>query len=304
MSRFRSSTLDYTDEPQRWDREKFERFSRPPPPPLSRGPRGSEREDLEINIERDRFSPRGPPARVAERPPPRSRYEERDRFYEEERFAPPSRRRSDFLDEPTAAEIANRALAPYRRRPIVEREPSPPLRRPARPTFLRRQSSLDTFDRRPMPRYGDEYRVPAEVPIPLPIRRQHSPPRRRYPEEDFEETRFKEGPGFEEYRDIRVRRERRGGGRSRSRAATSVRSASSSSSSFEEIAPAPETHKIGKKGKTRMPKRLAHKKAVAELGIPFEEEDDFLIIQRALAKENIDEIIEKSKIYKEGKLGC
>jgi hypothetical protein len=83
-----------------------------------------------------------------------------------------------------------------------------------------------------------------------------------------------------------------------------VRSASSSSSSFEEIAPAPETHKIGKKGKTRMPKRLAHKKAVAELGIPFEEEDDFLIIQRALAKENIDEIIEKSKIYKEGKLGC
>jgi hypothetical protein len=89
-----------------------------------------------------------------------------------------------------------------------------------------------------------------------------------------------------------------------------VRSASSSSSSFEEIevappapAPAPPPQ-IGKKGKTRMPKRLAHKKAVAELGIPFEEEDDFLIIQRALAKENIDEIIEKSKIYKEGTLDC
>jgi hypothetical protein len=304
MSRFRSSTLDYADEPQRWDRDKFERFSRGPPPP-PRGPPSYDREDLEINIERERFPPRGPPSRVAERPPPRTRYEERDRFYEEERFAPPSRRRSDFLDEPTAAEIANRALAPYRRRPIVEREPSPPLRRPARPTFLRRQSSLDTFDRRAMPRYGDEYRIPPEVPIPLPIRRQRSPPRRRYPDEEFEESRFKEGPGFEEYRDIRVRRERRGGGRSRSRAATSVRSASSSSSSFEEIAvaasePAPEPPKIGKKGKTRMPKRLAHKKAVAELGIPFEEEDDFLIIQRALAKENIDEIIERSKTYKEG----
>jgi hypothetical protein len=256
---------------------------------------------LEINIDRERFPPRGPPARVAERPPPRSRYEERDRYYEEERFAPPSRRRSDFLDEPSAAEVANRALAPYRRRPIVEREPSPPLRRPARPQFLRRQSSLDTFDRRAMPRYGDEYRIPAEVPIPLPMRRPRSPPRRRHPDEEFEETRFKEGPGFEEYRDIRVRRERHGGHRSRSRAAASVRSDSSSSSSFEEIAPAPAQPQIGKKGKTRMPKRLAHKKAVAELGIPFEEEDDFLIIQRALAKENIDEIIEKSKIYKEGK---
>jgi hypothetical protein len=298
MSRFRSSTggLDYVDdEPQRWDRDKFERFSRRPPPP---GP-AHNRDDLEISIERERFPPRGPPPRVAERPPPRSRYEERDRYYEEERFAAPARRRTDFLDEPTTAELANRALAPYRRRTIVEREPSPPLRRPARPQFLRRQSSLDTFDRRAMPRYGDEYRIPPEVPIPLPIRRPRSPPRSRYREDSFEEVRYKDGPEYDEYRDIRIRRERHGGHRSRSRAATSVRSASSSSSSFEEVVPEPA--KIGKKGKTRMPKRLAHKKAVAELGIPFEEEDDFLIIQRALAKENIDEIIEKSKTYKDGK---
>jgi hypothetical protein len=120
MSRFRSSTLDYQDEPQRWDRAKFEQFSRPPPP---RGPPGYNREDLEINIERERFPPpppsRGPPSRIAERPPPRTRYEERDRYFEEERFAPPSRRRTDFLDEPSAAEIANRALAPYRRRLVA-----------------------------------------------------------------------------------------------------------------------------------------------------------------------------------------
>ena len=64
----------------------------------------------------------------------------------------------------------------------------------------------------------------------------------------------------------------------------------------------PEPPKIGKKGKTRMPKRLVHKKVVVEMGLPFEEEDDFIIVQRALTKVYIDEIIEKSKTHLTGAL--
>lgn len=297
MSRFRSSTGNLAfgeDEPNRWDREKFDRLSRRAP-----------YEDEYRLAERDRVGPRGGVRDVAveeriDRPGPRgSRFEERDRYFEEDRYGPPRRARTDFMEEPTPSEVASRALAPFRRRSIVERDVEVPVRRP-RPQFIRRQSSLDTFDRRPMPRYGDEYRIPPEVPVPLPIRRPRSPPR-RYREEAFEEVRYKDLPAeYDEYRDIRVRRERRGR-RSQSRAPTSVRSSSSSSSSFEEVeVPAPP--KIGKRGKTRMPKRLAHKKAVIELGYPFEEEEDFIIVQRALGKEHIDEIIEKSKTYREEKI--
>jgi hypothetical protein len=78
-----------------------------------------------------------------------------------------------------------------------------------------------------------------------------------------------------------------------------VRSSSSSSSSFEEIT-VPEPPKIGKRGKTKMPKRLVHKKVVIDMGLPFEEEDDFIVVQRALTKVYIDEIIEKSKTYSSG----
>jgi len=50
-----------------------------------------------------------------------------------------------------------------------------------------------------------------------------------------------------------------------------------------------------------MPKRLVKKQAVIELGYPFEEEDDFIIVKRALEKEHIDEIIKISENYKEEK---
>jgi hypothetical protein len=298
MSRFgRSSVgnLAYPDdEPQRWDRERFERMR-------TRVPEEREREYVRFE-ERERAGPRTAvrdvslDARIDRRSPRGGRFEERERFFEEDRFAPPARRRTDFMEEAIPAEIANRALAPYRRRSIVEREVEVPARRPARPQFLRRQSSLDTFDRRPVARY-DDYRLPADVPIPLPIRRPRSPPRARYREE-IEEVRYRDLPEVDEYRDIRVRRER--SHRSRSHAANSARSSSSSSSSLEEVAPTPAPANVGKRGKTRMPKRLAHKKAIVELGYPFEEEDDFIIVQRALQKEHIDEIIEKSKSYREG----
>lgn len=277
---YRASTgeLGFYDEPprrpaERWDREKFERMSRRGGPPSEhdhfrfeehdRFGRGGRR-DIEID---DRFDRRG------------SQVSERERFREEERFGPPRRSRPDFLDEPTASEIANRALAPYRRKSIVERDFEPPSRRPARPQYIRRQSSLDTFDRKPFPRYGDlereEWRPPTNVPIPLPIReRERERPSRRF--EEFEEIRYKDVEPREEFREIEVRREKSTQRRSRSRKAKSTKSSksvrsssSSSSSSFQEVSPVREP---GKKGKTRMPKRLVKKQAVIEMGYPFEEE--------------------------------
>ncbi|KAK5013393.1 hypothetical protein LTR60_003891 [Cryomyces antarcticus] len=47
-----------------------------------------------------------------------------------------------------------------------------------------------------------------------------------------------------------------------------------------------------------MPKRLVHKSAIIQLGYPFEEEEGFLIVRRALQKEQIDEVIKISESYK------
>ncbi|KAM3074161.1 hypothetical protein ACMFMG_003019 [Clarireedia jacksonii] len=59
-----------------------------------------------------------------------------------------------------------------------------------------------------------------------------------------------------------------------------------------------------KKGKTRMPIRLVSKRAIIDLGYPFEEEGDVIIIQKALERENIDEVLKLSEEYKasEGEL--
>jgi len=71
-------------------------------------------------------------------------------------------------------------------------------------------------------------------------------------------------------------------------------------SSFEEVQLSRATW--GKRGKTRLPKRLVKKQAVIDLGYPFEEEDDFIIITRALEKNHIDEVIKISENYKEEKV--
>jgi hypothetical protein len=316
---YRSSTgnLSSYDEPlrggggggggERWDRDRFERM---------RGGRGSQgggggsaagrsragsiggrnehdhyrfqehdrfpggRRDVDIHEDYDR---RGPPVM------------ERERVREDARFEPPSRHRNDFFHEDTPSEVANRALAPYRRKSIIERdmELAAPSRR-TRPQYMRRQSSLDTFDRRPMPRYGDierierhardEFRPPTNVPIPLPIRqheRRRSPP--RYHEEDFEEIKYTEREQeleprirehTEEYREVEVSSRPKSKKGSRSRAQSIAQSVaqssarSSSTSSFEEVSRAT----WGKKGKTRLPKRLCRREAIIELGYPFEEE--------------------------------
>jgi hypothetical protein len=318
---YRSSTgdLGFHDDPpvrggggQRWDRDRFESMrgggggggsragsmaggSRRGPPSREvddhfrfqehdRFPGG--RRDVDVHED---FQRRGP--RVAER----------ERFREEEVFDRPSRRRTDFLEDPSPFEVANQALAPYRRKSIVEdRLDIAPVRRPQRPGYIRRQSSLDTFDRRPVPRYGEiermdrlemererlrererereQWRPPANVEIPLPIRRRRSPPRRGgYEEDEFEEIHYRETEREprrekEEYREVEVKREKSKVRRSRSRAARSiaqsVRSSSSSSSEAETV----RSVAVGRRGKTRMPKRLVKKQAVIELGYPFEEE--------------------------------
>lgn len=270
----------------------------------------------DVDIHEDRGPRRGPPVM------------ERERFREvDDRFSQPARRRTNLFEEPTPSEVANQALAPYRRKSVIDKDINididinsrqgqlVPARsaRPARPQYIRRQSSLDTFDRRPLPRYGDvekierneyhEYRLPPNVPIPLPIRehRRRSPPRRFREEDDFEEIRYDDRGGRgredESYREVEVSREKSRVRRSKS-VAKSTRS--SSISSFEEIQPSRAT--FGKKGRTRMPKRLVKKQAVIELGYPFEEEDDFIVITRALEKDHIDEVIKISENYKEEKV--
>jgi hypothetical protein len=234
---------------QRWDRERFERLRQYP-------------DERDYTRYEERETPRRTDIVLDERIDrrgPRGRYEERERYVEEERYDPPTRRNPTFLDERPPPEVTGHAVAPYRR---------------PRPQFIRRQSSLDTFDRKPMARYGDEYRLPPDVPIPLPIRKPRSPPKERYLEE-YEDVKYKDGQ--EDYRDFRIREERRGNHRSKSRMRSrsvlrrkaSSSSSSSSESSFEEIEKGSE---IGRKGRTRMPRRLVHKKAVVEKGLPFEEE--------------------------------
>ena len=186
--------------------------------------------------------------------------------------------------------------------------PSPPRRAPARPAFLRRQSSLDTFDRKPMTRfvqreeygpparyrerdeyreeiYRDDARPPPFTPIPLP-RTKALPPPRRYAERDYreyEEIKVAEPDfyGDEDYRGFpeRVRereiiRRRRRSRSKESKASHSVRGSVRSDSVSSSSASETETvrSEFPKKGKTRMPARLVSKRAIIDLGYPFEEE--------------------------------
>ncbi|KAF2002281.1 hypothetical protein P154DRAFT_145045 [Amniculicola lignicola CBS 123094] len=334
---YRSSTgdLSFHDDPpvrggaQRWDRDRFERMRGGGGGGGGGGGSvhgGNEHEHYRFQ-ERDRF----PGGRrdidfhedIDRRP---TRVVERDCFHEDDHSDRPARRRPHELFE-ERAEVANLALAPYRRKSVVEKDIDIAVRRPQRPGYIRRQSSLDTFDRRPAPRFTeieridrfdvrdrerDEWRPPMNTPIPLPLReRRRSPSRRRFREDEFEEElRIREiererererergrGREEEEYREVEIKREKSKRRRSRSRAAKSIAATSvrsSSTSSFEEVKTV-----SGRRGKTRMPKRLVKKQAVIELGYPFEEEDDFIIIKRALEKDHIDEIIKVSENYKE-----
>ncbi|EME79725.1 uncharacterized protein MYCFIDRAFT_199400 [Pseudocercospora fijiensis CIRAD86] len=354
MSRFRpdDDDLAYGDIPQRWDRERFERFgSRAGPPP------GRRVEDDYYYHERERAGHRD--VAVAERVEsrgPRGRWVfEDDREIDERREPSRRRRRTDreLFGDVDPREIADMALMPYRRKSITREDFDIDQR--VRPGLLRRQSSLDTFDRRR--RHDDEHRIPPYTPVPLPIRRQR-------PWEGYYEP--------EDYREVEIQRERSVRRRRAPKSERSVKesvksqsssSSSSSSSSEESVAKTEKTSKTKsrapstkastkakssratsvhesihethiseslppappppepiteksvhetlieesihavrkfKKGKTRMPKRLVRVEAIMDLGYPFEEEEDFFVLQIALEKEQIDEVIQISETYKNG----
>merc|ERR1712093_295543 len=202
-------------------------------------------------------------------------------------------------------------------------DPDPPIRRGGnRPAFLRRQSRLDTFDRKPLTRfvereeygpparYREEIRAPLPPPLtPIPLPRSRGlPPPRRYAEREYEDIEIAEpdyygDDSFRGYpervreREIIRRRRRSKDSRASHSVRGSVRSSSTSSSSSEETTISVRSE-FPKKGKTRMPARLVHKRAIIELGYPFEEEGDVIIIQKALGRENIDEVIKLSEDFR------
>lgn len=195
--------------------------------------------------------------------------------YEEERI-----RERVYYDEPEEPRFAREPLPIRRPRGqsiTIEKErereyfsPSPPRRAP-RPGLLRRQSSLDTFDRRPFrEEYGPparraDYRDPYER-VPLPPSRALGPPR-RFVEREYDEIKIAEPDfyGDDEYRGYPERVREREIIRTRRRS----RSNSSGSSDTETVVSRAE---FPKRGKTRMPAKLVNKQAIIELGYPFEEE--------------------------------
>ncbi|KAL3468960.1 hypothetical protein BJX99DRAFT_242435, partial [Aspergillus californicus] len=196
---------------------------------------------------RGRHRSRG--AAVLDRPPRRVEDEFRwdARLQEADRYGPPARRPSRHYDDDHLRHAG--ALIRQERR---HAESPPP-----RPRLLRRQSSLDTYDRVPS-RKVDEYvrgYLPKGAPSPPPLRR------RTLRREEYEAIRIPE-------RETRHREK------------------------VEEVKPYP------RKGKTRMPRKLVHTRAVREFGYPYEEEGDLVIIQLALSKEMIDDIIERSREIK------
>ncbi|KAL4870038.1 hypothetical protein BDV12DRAFT_195839 [Aspergillus spectabilis] len=195
---------------------------------------------------RGRHQSRG--AAVLDRPPRRVEDEFRwdSRLQETERYGAPARRPSRHYDDDHLSHAG--ALVRHERR-LAE---SPP----PRPRMLRRQSSLDTYDRLPTRKVDEYYRgyLPKGAPSPPPLRRR---PRR----EEFEAIRIPE-------RESRYRER------------------------VEEVKPYP------RKGKTRMPRKLVNTRAIRDFGYPYEEEGDLVIIQVALSKEQIDEVIERSREIK------
>jgi hypothetical protein len=230
---FRSSTASIESGGGRWDSERFAR-ERDERMSGGRGP---------------------PPAPFRERPGQYERRWEDERFerrlVDEDRYVAPRRRQDRFFEEDDLYMARGSG-------PLVIRE----HRReelPPRPGLLRRQSSLDTFDRVPARRME---RAPPITGARRPPRRSPTPV--RYTERDYEDIRIAEPDyyGDEEYRNFReLERVRRP---MRSRNEEVFR---------EEVVEEKVVEKpYPRKGKTRVPKRLVHTRAIIELGYPFVEE--------------------------------
>jgi hypothetical protein len=250
---------------------------------------------------------RGPPVRERDRDRPRHREEERfeQRLAEEQRFGPLSRRpgrRFDADDHLNFSREESGPLVAYdpRRRPS---SPPPP------PRLLRRQSSLDTFLDHKESRRRDR-----SPPMAFRSPTSRRPSVARHVERDeYEDIRIAEPEyyGDEEYRHLRDRDHDRLARRMRRRSTDEL---------FREREKVVEKT-YPRKGKTRMPRRLVHIRAVNKLGYPYVEEvcgfhhslpflpsipltrfprqDDVIVIQRALSKEQIDDVVTLSRTFRE-----
>ncbi|PHH66514.1 hypothetical protein CDD81_6989 [Ophiocordyceps australis] len=218
----------------------------------------------------------------------------------------------------------------YDRRVLIEQERDRDYVRdasPRRPSVLRRQSSLDTFDRRPLrnlfdrPEYPpparredihrDDYRVPPYMPIPLPKTRALPPPR-RYPDRalyndpaDLDVYGDDDvGPFPERLRERELVRSRERRDRSRESRVTkshthrsSSRSSTVTSRSSSSAGGTAICDEYPKKGKTRIPAKLVSKQAIIELNYPYIIEGNTIIVQKALSERNIDELLNLSSEY-------
>lgn len=194
---------------------------------------------------------------------------EDDRFYErEERYGPPARRaqpREDF----ERRYYEEDEYDSYRDDRRQDRRPV----RPPRPGMLiRRQSSLDTFDRRPAPRYHE----PEVVTVPAPRGGRYGQQRHRY------EPRYSERDYYE---DIRIAEPDRYGDEDyrgwKEREIETIRRRRPEAPPAEEVEERIEERvedlvEVEKpwprRGKTRMSARLVNKRALVQLGYPYEDE--------------------------------
>lgn len=272
---------------EHWDRERF-----------------AYERDLDRDRPRDRFDDDRQTMRGGRgRDQSDDRYDRRyNRAYDDDAI----RDRRFHDDDPRLA--PQREAAPdYDRRVVIDKERDREYYRdsssPRRPAFLRRQSSLDTFDRRPArnfydqrEEYGpparredvrrDDYRAPPYTPIPLPKSR-GLPPARRADRGAYDEINVAEPDfyGDDEYRPypdriheremVRTRQRRDSSRDTHTTRARTHRSSSRSSTTTSTSSSSGGTtvrSEYPKKGKTRIPGRLVSKRAVIDLGYPFTEE--------------------------------
>ena len=270
---------------ERWDAGRFER---------ERGGRKTQVIERDRLDERDRYPSSGVGGRRRESSaddfyyshrPARAgggRFED-DRFYEkEERYGPPARqygggagerRERRYYEE--EEEIDSFESSPVKggrlgRRYEDDRRFSGGRGPPPRPGMLiRRQSSLDTFDRKPMPRYGPpRHRSPPEViPVPGPGRyRRHTPP--RYHDWDYDDIRIAEPDRYGD-ENFRGWKEREVEIMRRRRRDSSPEVKEREYGQYEEVV---EEKPFPRRGRTKMSARLVNKRAIIDIGYPFEED--------------------------------
>lgn len=241
-----------------------------PRPSHGRTSLGSRRRESSAGGLYGRESGRAAPARFLER---------------EEEYGPPARRREpgryhdeeiDTFDGSPARSNHGQMMHFEDRRLSMNKDFGPsPRRAPPRPGIIRRQSSLDTFDRRPLARYGDRFKDPSgpteTIVVPTSVKRR-SPP--RYIERDFEDARAlrpdrfaEEAIGGYREREVSIARRRR----EDSQAEFVERDTFVEKNTFE-IEEDEREKPYPRKGKTKMPAKLVNKRAIIELGYPFEQE--------------------------------